>query len=186
MLQEIKKIRVELDGLSQLTKNLKPISIFKTCIPVILSEECFHSYETRNSYDNLILAKAWLGKLLGELGETTPYVNDGNRKDVKDIEAAADVKGKELLDLGYKYNHSQEYMSKNHIEKVDWLREEVGKVVEEVKSLFSTELTDRFNKVKWSGIQVLNIENCYHNILTNLSEARFWFGFELQSIKENK
>mgnify|MGYP001363868821 CR=1 FL=1 len=187
MKEQIKELRLSCDGLSQLTHNLKPLRYIES----YKDYKDSNSNEINKAYDSLILAKAWLGKLLQELGEATPYANDGNRKDVKDIEAAADtyeIKFTTTEIDGIKIS-SPEYsglLVMNHIEKVDWLREEVGKVVEEVKSLFSTELTDRFNKVKWSGIQVLNIENCYNNILTNLSEARFWLGFELGRIRDEK
>ena len=82
MQQKIKELRVEIDGLSQLVKGLKPL--------MANGEIPCHSYETREAYDSLMLAKAWLGKILGELGSPTPYQKDGNRHTVEDIEKTAD------------------------------------------------------------------------------------------------
>jgi len=86
MKEQIKELRVKIDGLSQLTKELKPLTFLSS----VDNSRDYNSPEIEKAYDSLILAKAWLGKVLGELGEATPYKNDGNRKTIGDIEPTAD------------------------------------------------------------------------------------------------
>lgn len=105
MKEEIKNLRVQIDGLAQLVKSLgEPIfAIDSSNIPKDFDAAKFlenwekyktfmvpiqpryeslkvHTKELEKTYDSLILAKAWLGKILQELGKTTPYANDGQRK----------------------------------------------------------------------------------------------------------
>lgn len=158
MKEQIKELRVEIDGLSVLTKQLSP------------------SKEIEKTYDSLIFAKAWLGKVLGEIGEPTPYANDGNRKSVQDIEQTADTSNKPKDGSSFEENWS----NKNHIEKVDWLRQEINKITVEVQS--------QINRFKFGKIQLetySSVDLYQQNIYTYLCEARFWLGFELQRIKEN-
>ena len=68
---QIKELRVKIDGLAQLTKELKPL---RDCG----KKECefcpkINSKEIEKAVDSLYLAKAWLGKVLGELGTENPY-----------------------------------------------------------------------------------------------------------------
>jgi hypothetical protein len=165
MKEQIKQIRVRIDGLSQLTQELKPINKneeFKAF------PEYINSKEIEKTYDSLILAKAWLGKVLGELGEDTPYANDGKRKSVEDIEPAAD-KG---VVIPSQISREDAWENKTHIEKVDWLREEIAK------------LTTEFKDVWYNYFRGFN--GFYYTVVFQyLSEARFWLGFELQRIKES-
>lgn len=167
MIQEIKELRIKIDGLSQLAKELKPISSYT---PKFGDAYPDNSKEIKKAYDSLILAKAWLGKVLGELGTESPYTNDGNRKDVKDIE--------EVVDKAYILESYSEHIGfksdLSHIEKVDWLREEIKVLFLELQNI---ELSDLENNI---SPYLLN------NISTYLSESRFWLGFELQRIKENE
>lgn len=186
MKEQIKQLRINIDGLSQLTKNLNPITKGYIGEPIPnTNKEGINSQELDNAYTSLILAKAWLGKLLGELGEATPYTNDGNRKDVKDIEPTADVskivfgmrdsfntKTSQTIDTFELNNKSMNFYSAfNHIEKVDWLREEIKKIIDE-----APDFSEKY----------LEIELEQGFVYKYLCEARFWLGFELQRIKENK
>lgn len=162
MQQKIKELRVEIDGLSKLVKSLK--------VPTTFTVEDFgiiKSKEIEKSYDSLILAKAWLGKVLQELGEPTPYKSDGNRHSKEDIEPTADIAG-ELIEVDA-FNFGN-FSEKNHIEKVDWLRQQIQKITDSVADL-DLELP--------SGTRIFFI-----NSLEYLIEARFWLGFELQRLKE--
>ena len=68
MKEEIKELRVRIDGLSQLVKELKEL---KHCTTPIAGEDNilrqsivhkhFTSHEVNKCYDSLILAKVWLG-----------------------------------------------------------------------------------------------------------------------------
>ena len=171
MEQKVKELRVSIDGLAQLTKGLeKPI---KVAFEEILSGNTGriqvinyrHSKEVDKTVDSLFLAKAWLGKVLGALGTESPYPKDGSRKTVEDIEPTAD-----RCDL-----IKADWDKKNHIEKVDWLRQEIQKVVKEVDSIPRTlqMMSDELNVSA-------------HQSKIHLSEARFWLGFELEKIRENE
>ena len=199
MKEEIKNLRVKIDGLSQLVKQLKspckyvvPLSVipdgvsavdviemFKQQLPVLFVEDNPDSVHKINSneidkcYDSLILAKAWLGEILGKIGEETPYKNDGNRKTVDDIEPTAD---KDIFISDFPIapdNWTEEGpVTASHIEKVDWLRQEIQKVQKEVHAV-----SDCGTPV--SGLLAWKFVYQY------LCEARFWLGFELQRIKES-
>ena len=191
MKEQIKELRVKIDGLSQLVKilhggpklmidiNTKPKSVSidewlqcfdKTNILFVdsfgSSKELVQSGELAKCYDSLILAKAWLGKVLGELGEPTPYANDGKRTDVNSIEPTADTSD----DSRDAYSSVIDWSSANHIEKVDWLRQEIQHITYVVYQICVTNSKTRFHS-----------ETCYRH----LCEARFWLGFELGRIKES-
>ena len=160
MIQQIKELRVRIDGLHQLTKDLKPLDLGITG---------FNSHEIDEAAKSLILAKAWLGKLLGELGNENPY--SSGKKEIKDIESTADVAKNLTVDV----DGGWEEMS--HIEKVDWLRSDIQKVIDEIRIMeFDIEGTSYLDNHK--SIARLNSYN-------HLSEARFWLGFEFQRIKED-
>ncbi len=233
MIDKIKELRIKIDGLSQLVKELKPfewyiagednlIKRFKEFgndiglngdshspivrvtdgyFPVLEQRKGTYCLKTdrgnykcetdyflsvdgelksidRNSkqinkaYDSLILAKAWLGKILGELGEESPYANDGKRKDVGDIEPTADTNWlKDNIDeLG------TDWHQRNHIEKVDWLRKEIKDCGKDTNDIIR-----EIDKLQEGGYELI-----YHNIHTHLTEAKMWLEFELERIKENK
>lgn len=70
MTQKIKEFRINIDGITQLVIDLTP------------------SAETTKAINSLKLAKAWLGKVLEELGNENPYKSGYKTKD--DIEPTAD------------------------------------------------------------------------------------------------
>lgn len=182
MKEQIKELRVKIDGLSQLVMEL---------IPDNNGGVSYFNHETREAYDSLILAKAWLGKILSELGAENPY--GSGYKTVTDIKPTADthkqinethVFGKEQGII------SEDYLNFNHIEKVDWLRTEIEELVVEVKNIpvgeiirivdINVGLTEQQKFSAFSREFAIARTNCY----THLCEARFWLGFELQRIKE--
>ena len=159
MIQKIKELRVTIDGLAQMTKEMNENNTFVGIMNF--------SIEIRNAHNSLILAKAWLGNLLGVIGEQTPYANDGKRSDVKDIEPVADKQVWEYFNDNWK--------EKNHIEKVDWLREKINKVIEPIQK-------DEFifhQPVKGREAAIART-NCYNH----LCEARFHLGFELSRLRD--
>lgn len=183
MKEQIIELRIKIDGLSQLTKELKPFEHtgftpleeqFKEGTDGLIEKSSTiylktNSKEIEKAYDSLILAKAWLGKVLGELGEATPYFNDGNRKEVKDIEPTADS-----LPI---VNTAHFWDTLNHIQKVDWLRQEIEKVVNQVSSIGNPPNPPMLNRE--ASIARTNSYN-------HLCEARFWLGFELQRIRDGQ
>lgn len=168
MKTEIKNLRIQIDGLAQLTRELKPIT-HDTQFEWFKKPYNENSKEIEKAVDSLYLAKAWLGKILGELGETTPYINDGNRKTIGDIEPTADQQWN--LEKNEVWNTAYEWSKKSHIEKVDWLREEIKKIIDT-----TTDFSETYPEI--------GLEQGF--VYKYLSEARFWLGFELQRIREEK
>ncbi len=131
-------------------------------------------------YDSLMLAKCWNGKLLGELGEESPYKNDGKRKTVEDIEDATD---KSLpIELKVQINETKPIGSStrdmNYIEKIDWLREEIKSILKDIPSV-----RDIIKETqKPHPVDNIYLFQCL--VIQHLSEARFHLGFELEKIKQ--
>lgn len=77
MIEQIKELRVKIDGYAQLTKELKPIGDSHSMGMTEEEKKKFYKYknskEIDKAVDSLYLGKAWLGKLLGELGTANPY-----------------------------------------------------------------------------------------------------------------
>jgi hypothetical protein len=160
MTDQLKQLRLDIDGLTQLTEGLFNPPGF------------FISDETLSCRKSLYLAKAWAGKLLGELGDPTPYKNDGERKDVADIEPTDAQTSKTEA-----WAHAQLWEYKNHIEKVDWLHQAIQEKIDVVKFIdsnkFPTPLDTREKAISRT------------QIWTHLIEARLHLGFELERIREN-
>ncbi len=188
MIEKVKLFRLQIDGLGQLVKELKPIKEFepvykdhetsvvgntyKTAGNVVLFE--MNSNEIKESYKSLMLGKAWLGKVLGSLGKESPYPKDGTRKDIKDIEPTAErdeMMKNNLPVFGGSVTHllpeGKEWKDLNHIERVDWIREDIKIIIEGINELH--EIHDTIDS---------------DNVYTHLSEARFHLGFELERIRE--
>ena len=187
MKEQLKGLRVKVDGVAQLCKELKPFE--HKNIPI---EQAFsgtgeliravylktNSKEIEKAVDSLYLGKAWLGKLMGELGNENPYGSGYKTKE--DIVPTQDVAKKEDNgDCIYPFLITvKEYENKNHIEKVDYLRTEIEKLVVEIK-----EIPNEFNlKFPFSKEFAIARTNCY----THLCEARFNLGFELERLKNEK
>ena len=140
-----------------------------------------NTIETSNEIENfrrcIIFAKAWLGKILQELGEPSPYKNDGKRKTIDDIEPTADrsqidspdIKGHEsILDI----KESDGGLS--HIQKIDFYREKIKDFIIECSEI------DNVAKNNTREFAIARTQ-----AYTYLVEARFWLGFELERIKIN-
>ena len=206
MKEEIKHLRIKIDGLAQLTKDLGEWKYYLDLKDIpegvtiedyakskgkILSN-CGYKHKTQQVADatkSLYFAKAWLGKMLGELGSENPYKS--GYKTVEDIERTADV------DEGYNslvgYNHlmfKYEWEQKNHIEKVDWLRTEINKISSELTrqkgriQFLTLSLEDYKEEDNDSKDRNYNMWNCINNTYNYLCEARFNLGFELERLKE--
>ncbi len=179
MKEEVKALRVNIDGLAQLVSELRSIKLQVDSDKPILVV----SKQTEEATKSLYFAKAWLGKMLGELDSENPYKN--GYKTVEDIEPTADVC---IFNTDYKNNILSkegemlrcEFFvdwenNKTHIEKVDWLRTEINKLDELLMTMsYDGQLTS-------SDFMRL----CYNNSRTYLCEARFNLGFELERIKNN-
>lgn len=171
MQEKVKQLRLGIDGIAQLTKDLKPI---KGVSDGMVHLPNVNSKEIDKAYDSLIFAKAWLGKVMGELGVASPYKSGYKTKE--DIEPTADVADKALPNF---LTLKGDFSELSHIEKVDYLRTAIDDLVKEVKELgtpIAGETT--FTTTREFAIARTNSYN-------HLCEARFWLGFELQRIKES-
>lgn len=173
MIEQIKQLRLEIDGLAQLCEGLKPLSSVigdidvylennKTIIPV----EIENSEEIKEAVKSLKLSKAWLGKVLESLGSENPY--GSGYKTVEDIVPETDV------NKGFLHEPEDDekpWLSKSHIERVDWLRTEVKSTL-----------------LKLHTIEQLNCDidasDFTRVVEQHLTEARFWLGFELGRIRD--
>jgi len=204
MQEKVKQLRLGIDGIAQLVKELQPtqgfiidvakipqgwdlekvVEIFKkTNYGVIDSSSTSEEKIPKNTftpinankeiakaYDSLIFAKAWLGKVMGELGVASPYKSGYKTKE--DIEPTADVADKALPDF---LTIKGDFNTLNHIEKVDYLRVSIDDLVKAVKNLNYTEMMGQPSR---------EFAIARTNSYNHLCEARFWLGFELQRIKE--
>jgi len=149
MEKEIKDLRLHIDGLAQLITNIEDSDEVLAC------------------KDSLFFSKAWLGKCLGALGTPSPYPKDGERKSVADIEPTADTVSHDVTKTATGWEE------KNNIEKIDWLRQEIGNILKE-----DYLISDAYRPV--SRTEAIARTNAY----TELCEARFWLGFALEAIKK--
>jgi hypothetical protein len=194
----IKELRVKIDGLSQLVKSIN--TQYRVDINLKHREESLENFTTRvketgfgtkhlisnelkESYKSLILAKAWLGKVLEELGDENPYKS--GYKTVADIEPTAD-KCEVLCTTGLEgIATNQTWKEINHIQKVDWLRTEIQHITYIVYQTYVTNSKEDIINFTWEALEKdskirFHSEPCYRH----LCEARIWLDFELQRIKE--
>lgn len=157
----LQELRLDIDALYQLIEPLEPIE--DDCIESLYSK----SDELKEVSKSLFLSKAWCGKLIGELGGTSPYKNDGNRKSVSDIEHT-DSQAQYLENVigHYLSNRKNSWSDKNYIEKIDKLRELVDYV------------SNKFIKSYASCESIL-----ITIIFMHIQESKLWLGFELGRIR---
>ncbi len=169
MKESIKNLRIQIDGLAQLTKELKPLRLTPKELEAMGKPEGWAASNTKEinkAYDSLILAKAWLGKVLGELGTENPY--GSGYKTVEDIVPTQDVAREEdLHGGGYEWGL---YQDMNHIEKVDWLRCSIEDIIQEIIKL----------DLKGSRELAIARSNSY----THLCESKIYLGLELGRIRD--
>lgn len=153
MEQNIKSLRIRLDSFSKLAK-----------------DSLHQSRQVDKCVDEILLSKAWLGKALGSLNVESPYPKDGDRKNVADIEKTADTA--DALVMEDLLIEEADFHDKNPVEKVDWLRQAIGKsITSAVTTLNYGVFADKI------GTTIID------NVITHLTEARFWLGFELERQK---
>ena len=124
-------------------------------------EEHKKSAESTLALRSCQMAKAWLGKVLEKLGEESPYKVVSNPSE---IPPTAD---KAVLTNIYTTNYIEGYL---HL--VNQLRDAISLVIKDLAqpSIHNSFVTG--NLVEYSFM--------------HLTEARFWLGFELANIRENK
>jgi hypothetical protein len=173
MKENIKALRVHIDGLAKILKSTCEIDYLSS---VGMVHQSIMNHEMQKSYDDLILAKAWLGKVLEFIGEDSPYKNDGKRKTAADIEPTADRADDSTLTPPFDVPVMW-WKDATHIEKIDWLRERI-------KGLIEDQITEAFD-LEPSDPNTNAIISALNKHVHHLHEARFWLGFELQRIRES-
>lgn len=138
--------------------------------------QIYSSSEIVNTIDSLLFAKGYLGKLMGELGTPTPYQNDGKRNSVNDIEPVANISTPDI----------SSFRSLNLVQKIDFLREEVQKLISVDILILSNDLV-AFTQ---GGVDLNNTEKrreiFLHQAFVHLTAAKMWLGFELGRIRDSK
>lgn len=134
--------------MNQTTTFRKRIDFLIKCA---LTATAFHSRETLNAFDALRMAKAWLGKALAAMGQSTPYtVADSPDK----IPPTADTSEETVPEWA------------DHLGAVNWMRQKIS----EIHLIMPAEERQR---------------HCYQKAQDHLEEARMWYGFELQNLRES-
>lgn len=176
MIEQIKRLRVEIDGLAQLCESLNPVVIYgvgvvpsrhcRCCTEIGFTERKGNSEEIKEAVKSLKLSKAWLGKVLEQLGNENPY--GSGYKTVEDIVPTADVASR-IEDYPVAPDHWPDgEVYKSHIEKVDWLRTEIKRLIDNTTD-YSQEVPE------------IELEQGF--VYKYLCEARFWLGFELGRVR---
>lgn len=176
MEQQIKNMRVRIDALSQLAMNVLLSYPVKFPTKENKLREYEFSKELQHAYDDLILAKAWLGKVLEFIGTESPYKNDGKRKTVADIEPTAD-QGVYIdpYSPDYLTNSGVIWHEATAIEKIDFIRQRIKEKIENPETMMLESDHKYFNEIL----------SCLNHHSRHLNEARFWLGFELQRIRDS-
>lgn len=162
-MEDLKQLRLDLDGISHLILGLTPY---------IDSGGIGISVELYDSNKSIILGKAWIGKLMGELGIPSPYINDGNRNTVGDIEpidaqSSPDPRGTVIQT--FLSDNKNIWSNKNHVQRVDALRGVIDWTL------------DKFIK-GYADNQSITISIIFQHI----TEAKLWLGFELGRIRDEE
>lgn len=143
-------------------------------------------YLTPEAKTRVQMAKAWLGKAKGAItGEASPYLNDGKRKEAKDIEPTADAVPylKTYLRRTEGGSHTSFLFSDepgNHyigmVETVDQARQMLENLSEEIVGMKETPLAH----YSWKASVALT------NVYTELQNAKIICGLHLGSIRQSQ
>lgn len=182
-MEEFKKLRKQLDAYSQLVGEMRPINNIgvsadvkdfnsdeKKLFELVGFKEAVNSEELKSCEKNLLLAKAWTGKILGEMNDPSPYKNEGQRSEVQHIEPV-DAK----VDTA-PWKERNNWKAKSHIEQVESLRVLIQQALDFIQGFFPDP------KGEYKNPRSLAIART--EVETYLIEARFQLGFELHRIKE--
>lgn len=158
MIQELKQLRLNIDATRQLS------------LEVGIKEAIYNS-NMHNLLHSLNMAKAYVGKLLGEIGEPTPYQNDGKRETVADVEPTdAVAKADDILEANSV--DMVEFAEKTYVGKIDWLREYVQNQL--IPILGHIDIGTREGAIYRTQAFV------------HLTDARLHLGFELGRLRDAK
>lgn len=120
------------------------------------------SAETTLAWRSLQMAKAWLGKALGYQGNASPYTV---AEKISEIPPTADVADVPLFVM------CEATGCPDHLSSVNQMRDRIQLEIESIEGVMPAEEHQR---------------HCYQKCLDHLVEARMWYGFELQELREKE
>ena len=128
-----------------------------------MSFRFFNGLYISDAFSSVRMGRAWLGKSLAYLGESTPYrVVDK----VSDIPEASDKSDRSPV---------EEFKERDErLKEVNRLRLELGKAIEDINVF----------EYRYMGLtEAKKFNECLNNACVHLQEARFYLGFELEGMK---
>lgn len=169
-IKEIKRLRIQVDSLIQTGQG----------------EWMKETYETRQALNNLMIAKAWLGKLLGDITKSaSPYPEVWKAEEIVPTQDTAEVikfesttpeqlgmcnSQRRIIDQAIEsfrdlwYPPNLEMLITHHNDEVGFPKDE-----EDIK------------RVQAEGIYT---HYDYFNLIQeHLQQARFWYGFEIANLR---
>lgn len=149
MVEKVKIIRVSIDGL----------------IPVVKDGLERWCSETEHAIKSLSLAKMWLGKALGELGESNPYPESSNPQSDK-IEPTTDVAEQKLV--------FDDIDMTNTVALAKKVRSEIKRLENDLCSYFSANIT------------ATDLGVFVNQSRLSLIEANMWIGMKLSDFRRRK
>lgn len=165
-IQEIKRLRVQVDALIQIAQENKT------------------SAETTLAWRELQLAKAWLGKLLGDVSKSpSPYIQVSKAELIPATTEVAEL-------APYKFNSSLDMCNSQRNIIEDVISEFTDMCMAPNMEQLIAQYNDSIgNGVDWEDIQEKNkkkiwITYDYYNLVRqHLQQARFWYGFEIANLR---
>lgn len=165
-IQEIKRLRVQVDALIQIAEKEKT------------------SAETTLAWRSLQMAKSWLGKLLGDVAKTpTPYTQTSKVESIPattEVASLAPYRFESILDMC----NSQRNIIEDTIEAFRdlWYAPNLEMLI----GIHNDEVGFPKNEQDIKRVQDEGIYTHYDyfNLIQNhLQEARFWYGFEIANLR---
>ena len=156
MEDQISEFRIKVDGLAQLTKELKPYT--QKGIGILAQIENYPlSKELEKAVDSLYLVKAWLGHISEML---KLEVNEDNAL-YSDFFPGG----------GYE---SGTYENSNHKEKINWIKGEISTLMGDFSQFYQIHDMEELSPFKKIGL--FN----HNTVLKHLIETSFFLDFELK------
>jgi hypothetical protein len=134
------------------------------------------SEEINQAINNLFFAKAYLGKLLGELGSPTPYQNDGKRNSIKDIEPVANSSVPNYSD----------FRALNIVQRIDSLRQDIQNLLDVDLLVLHNDLHGFVQRGTDLNYTEYRRQLYINQVFLHLTNAKMWLGFELGRLRDSK
>jgi len=174
-IKEIKRLRIQVDALIQIAKENKT------------------SAETTLAWRELQLAKAWLGKLLGDVSKTpSPYIVTEKPEEIVPTQEVAVVDKApqwSVLDMC----NSQRAVIETTIQDIydSWPSIEIamGNYNYELEKKYGETFEDgnkgmsKDNYEKYCKEKIVLGKDYVEIVTTHLHQARFWYGFEIANLR---